>query len=136
MVFYILFLFVVLTVQMAMGALMLSMNKDDVYNTYREDSLIGYERRQDFQTHMKCCGWKYATEEFFPERVACIATYPLNTTPCADKVQSLLDDWVYPTGIVLVVLSILSLIALIATLVVIFSQRKKKEDFFENPFSF
>jgi flagellar basal body-associated protein FliL len=136
MVFYVVMIFVILTVQMAMGIVMLTMDSSDVYDTFREDSVEGYQRRENFQTYMECCGWDYSTEEFFPERVACVARHPTYTNTCKEEVQDVIDTWVTPTGIVLVVLSVLALIALVAALVVIFSQRKKKEDFFENPFSF
>lgn len=135
MVVYVVLIFILLAIQLSMGIVMIVMKKEDVYSSYREDSATGQKRRADFQVYMKCCGWSYVTEEFFPERLACIATHPSFSSTCGDKIQHLIDTKVKPTAIVLLIASIFSLLGLIACIVLIMSQKQKKEDFFDNPFS-
>lgn len=135
MVLYVICIFILLSVQLAMGIVMVIMDKSDVYSSYREDSDNGKTRRSDFQVYMKCCGWSYVTEEFFPERLACIATHPDYSKSCGDQIQHLIETKVRPTAIVLLVSSLISLLGLIACIVLIMSQKSKKEDFFDNPFS-
>eukprot|EP00461_Guttulinopsis_vulgaris_P000487 UN00487 len=136
MVMYVIFIFILLSVQLAMGIVMIIMDKGDVYSAYREDSAVGQRRREDFQIWASCCGWSYVTEEFFPERLACIATHPNFNKSCGDEIQHLINTKVHPTAIVLLVSSVISLLGLIACIVLIMSQKQKKEDFFDNPFSF
>lgn len=119
-----------------MGILMLTLSPNTVYDSFREDSVSGYERRQQFQDYMKCCGWDYISEEFFPDRVACHSLNPQYTVPCVEETQNFLDTWVQPIAIALVIVGVFSFFALIASLMVIFSTKNSKEDFFENPFSF
>lgn len=135
MVLYVVCIFVLLAVQLAMGIVMIIMKKDDVYSSYREDSEAGRVRRHDFQIYKECCGWSYVTEEFFPERLACIATHPTFNSSCGDKIQELIDTKVMPTAVVLLVSSLISLLGLIACIVLIMSQKQFKEDLFDNPFS-
>ena len=136
LVFYVILIFLVFAVQLAMGILMLTLSPGTVYDSFHEDSVTGYERRQQYQEYMKCCGWDYTAEEFFPDRIACHSLHPQWTTACKQETQNFLDTWVTPIGIALVVVGVFSFIALIASLMVIFSSKSVKEDFFENPFSF
>lgn len=136
LVFSVIVMFIVFVVQIVMGSLLLSAKTSEVYDAFREDSAAGYARREAFQQDMQCCGWNYITEEFFPERVACIARHPTFTETCASALETFLDKWAQPAGIVLIVFSILAFIALVASMLVVFSSRTVKEDFFENPFSF
>jgi hypothetical protein len=135
MVLYVVLIFILLAIQLAMGIVLIIMKKEDVYEPYREDSVQGQKRRSDFEVYMECCGWSYITEEFFPERLACVATHPTYTKSCGDQIQHLINTKVKPTAIVLLVASIFSLFGLITAIVLIMSQKQKKEDFFDNPFS-
>lgn len=135
MVLYVVLIFILLAIQLAMGIVLIIMKKEDVYSPYREDSVEGQQRRADFQDYMQCCGWSYITEEFFPERLACVAAHPTYTKACGDQIQHLINTKVKPTAIVLLVASLFSLFGLIAAIVLIMSQKQKKEDFFDNPFS-
>ena len=135
MVLYVVLIFILLAIQLAMGVVLIIMKKEDVYQPYREDSPAGQERRSKFEVYMECCGWSYITEEFFPERLACIAAHPTYTKSCGDQIQHLINTKVKPTAIVLLVSSCFSLVGLIAAIILIMSQKQKKEDFFDNPFS-
>jgi hypothetical protein len=135
MVLYVVLIFILLAIQLAMGIVLIIMKANDVHEAYREDSLEGQRRRQDFEVYAECCGWSYITEEFFPERLACIAQHPSYTRSCGDEIQKLIDTKVKPTAIVLLVSSCFSFVGLIAAIVLIMSQKQKKEDFFDNPFS-
>jgi hypothetical protein len=135
MVLYVVLIFILLAIQLAMGVVLIIMDKNDVYEAYREDSAAGQKRRADFEVFMECCGWSYITEEFFPERLACIAQHPTYTKACGDQIQHLINTKVKPTAIVLLVASLFSLVGLIAAIILIMSQKQKKEDFFDNPFS-
>lgn len=135
MVVYVLIIFCILAIQLAMGIVMVIMNKNNVHSSYREDSLSGAQRRSDFEVYAHCCGWSYITEEFFPERLACVAEHPTYTKSCGDAIEHLIHTKILPTAIVLLVSSALSFIGLVAGIVLIVSQKQKKEDFFDNPFS-
>lgn len=132
---YILFAFVIVAVQLALGILMLNLKAENARDSFREDSASGYERRERFQDYMQCCGWNYITEEFFPERVACIALHPTYTRTCLSEVQSFMDTVITGTAISVIVASVLLLVGLIASLMVIAFNRTSKEDFFDNAFS-
>lgn len=135
MVLYVVLIFILLAIQLAMGIVLIIMKKEDVYGPYREDSPAGQQRRADFEVYMECCGWSYITEEFFPERLACVAQHPTYTKACGDQIQHLINTKVKPTAIVLLVASLFSLLGLVTAIVLIMSQKQKKEDFFDNPFS-
>lgn len=132
---YILFAFIIFAVQLALGILMLNLKAENARNSFREDSQAGFERRERFQNYMRCCGWTYLTEEFYPERVACIARHPSYTDTCLSKVQEFMDQVITPTAIAVIVASLLLLVGLVASLMVIAFNRTAKEDFFENAFT-
>jgi len=126
---YVVLVFILFAVQLAMGALLLQLTPEDALNAFREDSEEGLVRRESFQNYMECCGWDYLTEEFFPERVACLALHPTYKMTCRDAVQDFLDTWLTPLGILLLATGSLTLLAVVGSLLVICNNRSVKAKF-------
>jgi hypothetical protein len=116
------------------GGVMRALNVYLVHETFREDSDVGAARRTSFQNTLKCCGWDYSTEEFFPERIACYALNPLYTSTCLGAVNKFIDSYVIPASSVVIVSGAVNLGSLVVALLVIWSFVGGKEDFFDNAF--
>ncbi len=132
---YMLFCFVVAVIQLAAGVIMFQLDPSNVRNSFREDSAEGAARRQRFQNYMKCCGWGYITEEFFPERVACIALNPTYTSTCLNEIHNFINTWIIPAAAALVSTACLLIVGLGASVVVVFTNKQVKENFLDNAFT-
>lgn len=132
---WVIFTFVIFAVQLAVGAYMLTLSPDQARDAFREDSMAGMEKRNSFQNYMQCCGWNYGTEEFFPERVACLALHPQYTDTCRQAVGDFIDTWITPTAILMIVSSCLQFVGLVGSVMIVAFNRQSKEDFFDNAYS-
>jgi len=123
-------LFIIVCIQLGMGAYLLTLNLDKLYSTWAQDDTQGEQRREDYENYMHCCGWDYVTDSM-PETPC--AGYRVT---CKAATKAFLDKYMGPVAAAAVAIAVVELISLIATMVVIFSSGKKMEDFYDNPFSY
>jgi len=128
--FYAISLFIIVCIQLGMGAYLMSLNIDSLYNTWATDTDQGEQNREDYENYMHCCGWDYVTDSM-PETPC--AGYRVT---CKQATKDFISKYMGPVAAAAVAIAVIELVSLIATLVVIFSSGKKVEDFYDNPFSY
>jgi len=128
--FYAVSLFIVCCIQLGMGAYLMSLNVDSLYNTWAQDDTQGEEQREDYENYMHCCGWDWVTDSM-PE-TPCDGY----RVTCKQATQNWLNSHMASVAAAAVGIAVVELVSLIATCIIIATSGKKSEDFYDSPFSY
>jgi len=123
-------LFMIVCLQIAMGAYLISLNINDLQTVWDTDTQAGEDRRIAYQGYLKCCGWQYVTDSM-PE-TPCNGQYEVS---CSQATQNVMDQYMTPVALAVVIIGSLEVISLLGTCLIIASTQSK-EDYWDNPFGY
>jgi len=127
LVLYVIIILCCALLQIAFGIYLLTLNPDEgVKELWLEDSNLAEARRAQFIDQNSCCGWFHVHEyQLQPEcsKAALIA----RPKTCRDTVQDLLNKWIKPVGLSVVVVGFIELLGPWAIMVALNTLDRKVE---------
>jgi len=127
---YVIVLFAICCLQIAIGSYLISLNVDDLESVWAEDTQQGEDRREAYQNYMQCCGWEWVTDSM-PE-TPCPGLY---TTSCSQATKNIMAKYMTPVALAAVIIGVLEILSLLSTCIIIFASQRK-EDYWDNPFGY
>ena len=133
---YLLSLLAVVSVQVAMGIYLLTLDSDTVRTTWNTESASAQSTRVNIQTSLGCCGYDAWTDSIgYPLLTPCpyAPTAPVTAaaftapTTCQKAVREYVNKWLLPVAVAAIVLAVVELAAIATTAVIIFRAKDKQQ---------
>eukprot|EP00808_Paulinella_micropora_P019947 g80536.t1 len=135
---YIVLMFLILMLQMAMGIYMKSTDVEGtIQKEFLKDTPEGQQNRIAYQNYLECCGWNHPLIDTLALDDPYCPWYEIGSTrTCADATADWLQKYAGPVAGLAVALAVLELIALSASCFVVMNAKSDQDDYFENPFHY
>ena len=133
---YLLSLLAVVSVQVAMGIYLLTLDMGTVRTTWNYESASAQGTRISIQESLGCCGYDSWTDSIgYPLLTPCpyAPTAPIAAssfvppTTCQKAVQDYVNKWLLPVAIAAIVLAVVELAAIATTAVIIFRAKDRQQ---------
>jgi len=127
LIFYAASLFLIICIQLAMGAYLAELNTSTLDQQWY---LSSPDARNAVQIYFTCCGWKTADDSIpYPD---CVLPPPV--TSCQTKANDFIDSIYLPVALISICFGCIELVSLIGSCGLIFTSKEIKDEFYDDPF--
>ena len=130
---YLLALLAIISIQIAMGIYLLTLNMDDVRTSWNQETPAARQSRVDIQNSLTCCGYDTWTDSIGYLHTPCpyAPTAPVSAAAfrqpqtCQVAVRSYVDRWLVPVAVAAIVLAVVEIMAVGTVGFIIFRQKER-----------
>jgi len=134
LLFYITAFWIISIALIAFGNFMYGKESEDLRLSWETSTAIANDNRLQFMQVFNCCGFDRNTDSYQLQNCHLDLNQFPNTLPCSAAMRTFLENEVYPVAAAAIVLGAFELIAIVVTMMIIFTEKNLKEEFYENPF--
>ena len=130
---YLLALLATISIQIAMGIYLLTLNMDDVRTTWNQETPSARTSRVDIQNSLTCCGYDTWTDSIGFLQTPCpfAPMAPVSASlwrppqTCQVAVKSYVNRWLLPVAVAAIVLAVVEMMAVGTVGFIIFRQKER-----------
>lgn len=121
--------FVVVCIQIGMGAYLLNLNIDSLRSTWAQETAAGINLRVQYQNFITCCGWDYWWDSMGQLKTPCpfqpTVTSPAFPETCRQGTLDFIHKYMGAIAAAAITIACIELVSLFATCFVIFDGKRR-----------